>query len=175
MKKAIPLLAALCLLLSIAGCSLERSGWKAPVTFFYRRQSSELQAHPEGGVIVPEEREISGRNNDLFYLLSLYLRGPLDDGLVSPFPAGCRLVGINRNGTTLHVILDEHFAALKDMELTTACACLVKTCMSLADVEQVHMEAMAADGKTTVNLVLDGSSLLLDDTVTAPSETVPAD
>ena len=43
MKKAIPLLAALCLLLSIAGCSLERSGWKAPVTFFYRRQSSELR------------------------------------------------------------------------------------------------------------------------------------
>ena len=175
MKKAIPLLAALCLLLSIAGCSLERSGWKAPVTFFYRRQSSELQAHPEGGVIGPEEREISGRNNDLFYLLSLYLRGPLDDGLVSPFPAGCRLVGINRNGTTLHVILDEHFAALKDMELTAACACLARTCMALAGVEQVHMEAAASDGKAAVNLILDERSLLLEDTVTAPSETVPAE
>ena len=168
MKKAIPLLAALCLLLSIAGCSLERSGWKAPVTFFYRRQSSELQAHPEGGVIVPEEREISGRNNDLFYLLSLYLRGPLDDGLVSPFPAWCRLVGINRNGTTPHDILDEHFAALKDMELTTACACLARTCMALAGVEQGHMEAAASDGKAAVNLIL-------EDTVTAPSETVPAE
>lgn len=175
MKKAISLLAALCLLLCLAGCSAEDSGWKATVSFFYRRESSELQTHPAGGVIVPEEREISGRSDDLFYLLSLYLRGPLDDGLVSPFPAGCRLVGINRNETTLHVILDENFAALKDMALTTACACLAKTCMSLADVEQVHIEAAAADGKTTVNLLLDGSSLLLDDTVTKPSETHPAD
>ena len=47
--------------------------------------------------------------------------------------------------------------------------------MALAGVEQVHIEAAASDGKAAVNLILDERSLLLEDTVTAPSETVPAE
>lgn len=173
MKKIATLVLSLCLLFSLASCAYNSSGMIEPAEFFYQRKISDIKEHPTDGVIASELREASGHRNDWNYLLSLYLRGPLDRSLVSPFPASCKLIGISREEKTLHIILDENFAELKDIDLTIACACLAKTCISLANVEAVHIEAASADGTNLINLIIDRGSLLLEENGIIPQETEP--
>ena len=66
-------------------------------------------------------------------------------------------------GGTMTVTLNAVFAQLENLDLTIACVCLSKTCLSLADVEEVHIKAVGPDDASTVNVTLRAEDLLLED------------
>lgn len=156
MKKTLCILLSLLLALCLLGCYAI-----TPVEFYYQ-QRSDPQSLPES-VISAESREVSGHTDDLTYLLSLYLQGPLDAELKSPFPAGCKLVSAVPDGDTLCITLDSTFVTLENTQLTIACACLAKTCFSLTDAVQVQIQAAAEDNSKAVDVIIGIDSLILED------------
>lgn len=157
------------LFLCLCGCSFGND-IKDPVNFYYLRNSDSFVYGSENGVITPEIRESSGHTRDLSYLLSLYLRGPLDTELKSPFPSGCRIVEIRRESKALHLTLDGVFAQLENLDLTLACACLAKTCFDMSDAQEVKIDAVAPDGNSIINITFNRDSLVLEDNSVLPSQ-----
>lgn len=160
MKRITALFLSLIILLGLCACQYQDSDIIEPVEFYYQR--TEFIYGGTDGVIVPETREASGHAGDLSYLLTLYLRGPLDASLEAPFPTSCKLLGFNLEGKTISLTLDSTFASLENMELTLACACLAKTCFALADVTQVQITALTPDDTPSLDVTITAESLLED-------------
>lgn len=161
MKKIGLLVLALVLMVSPLGCGYSRDNVVDPVEFYYQRIS--YGYYTFDGVITGESRDVTGHRNDLDYLLSLYLLGPLDGELKSPFPKNCKLLDVFYDGSTLCVILDETFATLENMERTIACACLAKTCFALTDVTQVQIQSDTSSKGSSIEMIIGADSLLLED------------
>lgn len=162
MKRTICLILAALLISSLFGCHYSESGdILEPVAFFYPRKSTGFVYGSNDGVITSEMREASGHTGDLDYLLSMYLRGPQDSGLRTPFPTGCKLIDVRTSNDALTVVLSAEFTTLENTERTLACAGLAKTCFALAEVQYVHIEAETEE--RIVSMTLDESSLLLAD------------
>lgn len=163
MKRSLCVLLCVLFLIGLCGCSTPLSGSGEPVSFYYRR--ADFQYHGTDNVIVPEQREISGHGGDLHYLISLYLVGPLDDSLVSPFPKGTRLLETQQTGMELLLTLSDSAASLSDSAFSLACTCLALTCMSFTNAETVTVSS----GERVMTITTD--NLLLSDDSTGLTET----
>ena len=163
MKRSLCVLLCVLFLIGLCGCSTPLSGSGEPVSFYYRR--ADFQYHGTDNVIVPEQREISGHGGDLHYMISLYLVGPLDDSLVSPFPKGTRLLDTQQNGLALLLTLPASAASLSDSAFSLACTCLGLTCMSFTNAETVTVSS----GERVMTITTD--NLLLSDDSTGLTET----
>ena len=166
MKRFFAFIFAITLLLS--GCSLANQNMKEPVEFYYLRTCSgneDYKAYFSDGAIVAELREASGHKEDLFYLISMYLRGPLTPELTSPFPSGSAVSRVIRDGDTLYVNLNAAAANAEDLELTLVWACLAKTCMALTDATVIHIESRNIDGKMLFQQTVTGDTLIWDESL----------
>lgn len=162
MKRVLCLLLASLLLAGLLGCHYSDSGdILEPVEFFYPRRSRNFVYGSADGVIASEIREASGHTDDLHYLISMYLRGPQDSDLRSPFPGGCVPEEIRIEDDILHIRLSEEFSSLENMELTLACAALAKTCFAMTDSRYVHINSLSEGKSITIQLGAD--TLLLAD------------
>lgn len=157
MKRILCIVLTVCILLSAASCKLTKAEIKDPVSFYYRR--TDMQYHSSENVIVAEEREIAGHTGDIHYVLSLYLLGPLDEKLSSPFPKGTRLFGMTNRDNHLELILSDMDETLDEIQFTLASACLALTCLEFTGCDQVTIKS----GQR--NITLNSDSLLLYDTV----------
>ena len=147
MKRMMHLIALLLLIAGLCACHYNDSGdILEPVEFFYPRKSTNYVYGSADGVITSESREASGHVNDLNYLLTMYLRGPQDENLQNPFPAGCKLEEVYAEESTLYIRFSKEFTNLENTELTLACAALAKTCFSIIGYESITIDA-EADGK----------------------------
>lgn len=172
MKRVMSLILILALCLS--GCAFGQERLKESVTFYYLRQHSETDDYEvffTEGAIGTETREASGHRDDLNYLLAMYLQGPMDSGLESPFPNGSKVMDIQSENGVLTVTLNTIASRLNDMELTIACACLAKTCMALTDAETVTVETFGPDGSILFSRSFSDENLILDDLYTQSAET----
>ena len=163
MKRIICAVLTAILLLALSACY---GGIKEPVTFYFPRRMNteeEFTVVVENGVLGSEVREASGHADDLRYLLSLYLRGPVDDNLKSPFPAETALLNIHTEESALIVTLNSAFTALEDMELTVACACVARTCFDLCDAESEQILAYTSGDDNDVDMNFSRDSLLMAD------------
>ena len=158
MKRLFCLALTAAVLLSMSGCGQKM---KEPVTFYYLNESYQENMDC---AIVGEEREVAGYRDDLKYLLSFYLMGPIGKGLTSPLPRGTLLYTVNQEGAKLTIEISNTSALLSDSEFSLACACLSQTCMGLTNAEEVTIVSGSR------NLTLNRDNLLLNDTVT-PEET----
>lgn len=152
------LLAALCALSALTACGKKSS---SPVVFYY------LDSAFQDNMVCPiasEEREVAGHQEDLRYLLSFYLMGPIDSGLRSALPRGTLLYTVSQEDSRLTIEISNTTALLSDAEFSLACACLSMTCMGLTQAEEVTVVSGSR------SLTLSQSNLLLTDTVT-PEET----
>ena len=164
MRKMTALLLSIAVILSLTGC---RSDLK-PVDFYYPRQTDSIQFGVPDGLISSDPREVAGHTGDLRYLISLYLRGPLDSGLQSPFPEGTMLEDISTEDGVVTVSLSREFSQLSGMELTLACACLSSTCFGLTDAEFVTILSPKTELYSQVEVTMDRNCLtLLDDSPVA--------
>lgn len=156
----------LVLSLLLCGCSVASHNIKEPVDFFYPKvcaRPEEYKAYFSGEAIGSESREASGHRDDLFYLLSMYFRGPLDSQLYSPFPTDCSLVKVRQKDGALTVILNASAAGNSDLEQTLAIACLAKTCMALTDADTIHIESRGIDDSILLQYTVDADTLLWED------------
>lgn len=159
MKRVIcTLLAAALLIALLPGCAKKPN---EPVTFYYLKDAyEEDMACP----IYGEEREVAGYRDNLKYLLSFYLMGPIGKSLRSPLPGGTLLCTVSLDGSQLTIEITNTDALLTDAEFSLACACLSMTCMGLVETDSVTIVSGSR------SLTLGPDNLLLTDTVT-PEET----
>ena len=160
MKRLICTLLAASLLLSLlSGCGQEM---KEPVIFYYRKDAyEEKMVSPIAG----EEREVAGHRDNLKYLLTFYLMGPISQELASPLPQGTQLQSINQSSEDLTIEISDTASTLSDSAFSLACACLSMTCMGLTNAEAVTVVSGSR------SLTLDKDNLLLSDTITPEENT----
>lgn len=142
MKRILSLLLTVLIFLSLTGCGIHDYAG-----FYYRR--ADYISEAQEPVIAKESREVTGHANDLTYLLSLYLMGPLDKKLQSPFPANTRLVSARMEDSTLTLQLSRQADDLTDSDYSLACACLTMTCMEITSATDVIIQC--EDRITTMN------------------------
>ena len=159
MKRLLAFVLSALTLLSLPGCSLQADTH----TFYYPR--GEYQYGTRDSVLAGEERDISGHSGDLFYLISLYLSGPLDEELISPFPASTRLLSVEQENSHVRISLTDSGTATLDSEFTLAGACLAMTCMELPEVTLVTIESRDR------TITLSREQILLFDTSSIPQPT----
>lgn len=170
MKRTLRGLLCVLLCLGLFGCRQEEDApIQVPAEFFYPRSTFSYTA--DETVIGSEHREAAGHEDDIAYLIDLYLRGPQSETLTQPFPIGCRVVSCTlKSDTTLTLVVNDNFAALTGMELSVACVCLAKTLSGLtgADTVIIQTQTQLLDGKKSIT-IRDGAPVLLDEYI-APSQ-----
>ena len=119
------------------------------VTFYYCRDPQQYQYFQDNGVICAESRDIMGHRYDLQYMAGLYLAGPMEEGLISPFNKNTRLLSIRKNDTSILVELSEHANTLTDSEFSLSCACFAMTCMDFIQCDDVTITC--GDRSITMN------------------------
>lgn len=134
MKKMIAL--ALALLLSLTGCG--EPSMRQPGNFYYR--AAQTQFDSADGVIRSEQRELADLSDSITSILELYLQGPQDPDLVSPFPRNTHVVQAWVVDDALILTLSEEFAQLSGVDLTIACGCITKTASELMEVQKVRIQ-----------------------------------
>lgn len=160
MKRFLCAMLSVVLLITILSACSERG--KEPVTFYYLQDSYQEDMDR---VIVGEEREVTGYQDNLKYLLSFYLMGPVGKSLRSPLPRGTNLYSVVMEGTGLTIEISNTSALLSDSEFSLACACLSLTCMDLVTAEEVTITS----GSRTLTMRQD--NLLLTDTASLEEDT----
>lgn len=171
MKRILTFLLLTALLLS--GCASGQDRSNEPVTFYYLRQYDGQDGYGlffSDGAIGAEERDISGHRNDLNYLLTLYMQGPTDSNLQFPFPVGSKILETRLEAGKLTVVMNPISSRFNEMDVTVSCACIAKTCMGLADVTEVTVEAYSPNGSVLFSRTFTDENLILEDTGSLPSE-----
>ena len=168
MRRLFCVFLSLLLCFGLFGCKKEEAPLLAPVEFFYLH--STFSYTNTDTVMGSELRESAGHEEDLIYLLNLYLQGPQSEALAQIFPKGCSTVSCAQKNSAVTIVLSDAFATLSGMELTTACVCLAKTLTGLTGVETVVIQAetQLLDGKKNIT-IQDGAPILLDDYI-APTQ-----
>ena len=162
MKKILCIFLALLLFLSMAACAQVHTDPRSPVTFYYRTRDFGLEKGEK--VISSEERESFGHSADYTYLIEMYLRGPVTERCISPFPAGTTLEQLDLLTDTVLVELSSHISLISGAELTLACICLGKTVSQMTGMKAVRIRAKGdlLDGQEFIT-VTENDFLLLDD------------
>lgn len=166
MKRILSALLALFLLLSLCACDTDQEG---TTRFYYQRTNFQYGSGTEDGVIAPEKRNITGHGEDLSYLVSLYLAGPLDEELVSPFPKDVRTLRAEQIVSRVYVELSDVGTELSDAQFSLACACLSLTLLDLTNAYEVTI----VSGERSLSLTRD--QLTLADNVTENDATLATD
>lgn len=158
MKRLLSILLILSLLLPVWGCSASE---KNTAAFYYRRVEFQYGSAAEDGVITSEDRAVSGHTEDISYVIALYLMGPQDDDLASPFPPETKLIDARFQGGELHIRLSDVTNVLSDSQYALGCGCLAMTCMEITDIGYVTISS----GARSIRMGRDSLTLLDDETV----------
>ena len=144
----------------LCGCSKQTPELQKPVSFYY--VPAEYSFNVTDSAILPELREGNGID-DLSEMIALYLKGPVDPELHSPFPPETKLLRLEQADQTLILTLSDDFASIQGHKLTLACAVISKTCLELSDCVKIQIRAESAtlDGEKFIEM--NASSLLLLD------------
>lgn len=161
MKKLIAACVILCLVISLCACFAgSRSGMNESINCYYLRKTFEYGA--EDSVIAIEQRDASGHMQDYRYLLSMYLQGPLDQNLVSPFPFRTKLISVEKNENQLEISLNKELTNLDNASQVLAFACLAKTGIAISNAESVHI-TVESDEFSSIDVTISADQLLLYD------------
>ena len=131
--KRLLVLFLLCALI-FTGCGITQGSSR-----FYYPRVDYIHNDPEP-VISWETRDTAGHTQDLRYLLSQYLMGPLDQKLQSPLPRGTRMISLEIVGPDVTVTVSEEAETLSDAKFSLAAACLGLTVL----------DCMKNDGQLTL-------------------------
>lgn len=150
-------------LLILTGCALQKNEVQDPVSFYYLR--AEVSYDDASGIISSETAEATGRIGDLRYLLTLYLAGPSNDQLRSPYPKNVALIDISVTHPAMTLTLEGAFDAMEDLEISKACACLALTCFGMTDCQTVSIHLLDREENSTKTIEITRDSLILEDLI----------
>ena len=164
MKRILAIILVFILCLSIASCAKDEVTIENPVSFYYRR--SELSYEGNSGVIMQEIRESGGSEQSIITLLSLYFQGPVATGMDRTFPYGTQPISLQIQDNRAYITTTSHFANLKGIDLSIACACITMTLIELTGVSSVEIKADRSLLNDAESIIMDKETLLLlDDAV----------
>ena len=152
MKRFAVIFLCISLLFSLCAC-----GKPEEIRFYYARK--EVLYGVDDGVIAPEIRDATGYENDLAYLLMLYLEGPHSQELASPFPRGTTLSQLEIQDQQITLVLSEAFSQLQGLDYTIACTCIAYTCFSIYACESVTIRSTPA-GSPSITLTANSIALV---------------
>ena len=154
---------------SLYGCSTQESDFFEPVNFYY---CNDLDSREDfENIFVAEVREGLGYTDNKPALLSLYLMGPQDNRLVSPFPVGTTIVSVKKNSDSLNIVFSNHLAQLSGFDLTLAATCVSLTAFELYPCSQVLISCDSALLNGKPSLAISAEEIVLkDDTYFMESE-----
>lgn len=135
MKRNVCIALLLCVLFSLSACANEKDS----TAFYYRRARFAYGTAAEDSVISSEKRNITGHSDELSYLISLYLAGPLGESLVAPFPQDIRLLRAYQSNSLLYIELSDVGDEFGSAQYSLACACLSLTCMEFTTAQEVNV------------------------------------
>ncbi len=144
----------LCLLLALAllsGCS--RLGRQdTGVQFYYRGADGEYFS--PYGAMGTERRTLREDQMNIQGLMELYLGGPMDPELSSPFPKGMRLIQAEMTSREITLVFDDSLAALSGVGLRLACACIARTVSEYGGYETVNFRTQTGslDGEEVITV-----------------------
>ena len=141
------IIAIVLIVFCLSGCF--PSGNAAMVNFYYPR--AEYGYNTEDGVIAAEVRN-NGGISSAAPLLTLYLKGPLDEKLRNPFPAGLSVISVYTLEDTVYVTLTDALATLSGAPLILTCCCIGRTAMELTGANSAQIQCY--------NLLLDGKKFI---------------
>lgn len=153
MKKWIA--AGLCLFL-LCGCGRKGKPLFDPVYLYYPR--TEYDYGSADSAITWEAMDGTGHMDDFEYLLSEYFAGPIDEGLVNPFPVGTTLLSARLEGDDFLLEVSAEALTLPEHQFTLGCSCLSMTCFELTQAETVTVSC----GEKSLTIRRNGM-LLADD------------
>ena len=153
MKKWIA--AGLCLLL-LCGCGRKGKPLFDPVYFYYPR--TEYDYGSADSAITWEAMDGTGHMEDWDYLMAEYFAGPIDEGLVNPFPVGTTLLSARLEGDDFLLEISPEALTLPEHQFTLGCSCLSMTCFELTQAETVTVSC----GEKNLTIRRNGM-LLMDD------------
>lgn len=139
MKRLFLITIALVIVISLCGCNKKAEDFTEPVSFYYCNDISSKEDFEH--VFVSETREGAGYTDNKPALLSLYLNGPEQENLVSPFPAELTLISVQHSNNRVSVILSDQLADISGLDLSIACTCLSMTVLELYGCEAVEISA----------------------------------
>ncbi len=168
MKRTLCLILILTILLGLTACNDSKA--LSSATFYYLIDPSQASTAPAETFYVTEKRQYHDSTRDLPTLLKLYLAGPLEDGMISPFPKNTQLLELEILDGQVNIHLSKEFSELDGIRLSTACACLSLTVFDLTDAEQVTITSPASDNKPAVEVTMSRANLILNDTVTGSNQ-----
>ncbi len=160
MKRMIAILLSISMILPLLGCTQEEEIQK-PVTFYYRR--ADIAYGGSDGVVATEQRESLGHEDDIPYLMSMYLAGPQSYKLLQTFPPDLFIVSIHYVDDFAKIVFSFHLSELSGIDLTVACACITMTMIELTGVESVQISAASALLDDYQTITMDKDCLLLLD------------
>lgn len=121
MKRVLAVILVLCMVLS--GCGGTKNDGGSQVEFYYAVRSAETLGSAQ---TIGVERRMTHATS-LMSVLELYFRGPSEERLISPFPAGTEVVSLLEQNGTPELVLSSQFFSLRAVELSIATGCLAKT------------------------------------------------
>ena len=173
MKRFLLLLLVVLLLFASVGCKQNNADFLEPVSFYYCNDiaADDPSSNAFYNIFVAETHEGAGYTNNLHALLTLYVQGPIDEALVSPFPTGLRIVSVSENDSGVSIVVSNEMASLTGLDLTIACTCLYMTVVesSSYDSVQISAESVLLDEHEVITMMQD-LLILTDETHTVPAD-----
>ncbi len=162
-RRVIALITAFCLVLSGCAVAARSDASGEPLTFYYLMRDAEQLRGEEA---VASETRIASVLS-LWDLIDLYLKGPEDETLRSPFPAGTAVRDIQYPDGVLTLHMSGAFFTLTGVELSLACCCLADTVFAYTGREAVVL----LDETESIRMELrPGQFVLSDDMPVGASE-----
>ncbi len=144
----------------LQGCSQPADD---PPTFYY------LHAEPQygisGSIIGSESRRNADTDMQLRYLLALYLSGPIDSSLRTPFPKGSAILVHHMDEQWLHLTMNGAFYKLEGVDIIKACACISLTVFENSDIQGISIHFTEAGSGIPRKVEFSRDSLMLHDAV----------
>ena len=152
MKRFLSILLTFFLIFSFFGC--KSNTIEEPVSFYYLRKNITFNAEDS---VIGYEIADGSQFTHVSKMLAAYLKGPKDQNLTSPFPAGTYLLNTEKIDDLLIVTLSDNFAALTGISLSIACCALTKTIVEYTGVEAVEIQTVFGllDGEKSVIIYAD--------------------
>lgn len=161
MKRIVCLMVTFCLLL-LCGCqNNSNDSYTKPAYFYFPR--SDISIDDQTEVIVQEVRDGSELKS-IEELLQVYLEGPKDNDLYSPFPTEGTILDCKVTGDRIYLSLSKHYNHMTGLQLTLATSCLTLTlldCISGSTTVEIHISA--DDGTVARSYTLTRDNIILGD------------
>lgn len=146
MKKLFIVPIAIALIIFLVGCNATQPVMKNPVNVYYCREKVDYNS--DMGAFASKQLDFGNWEDRILPFLNFYISAPVGEGMISPFPAGAGINGIEYQDSLLNVQLNLQFSGLSASELSVACACISLTLFELTDAYSISFSFYGINNET---------------------------